>query len=178
MKVTAAQPPNATAAWPDGSPPRSGVPVPNRALIPITSMMTTAIAITVTCGGECWTVSMARLDGVERAGREVDRLLERRVDHLGDEDERDREHEREHLEPARPEHHPERQDGQRHDEVDAHVALGAHHVDHALERVVEARDQTARLAAGGRERRRAARGAARLVAGTKDGRRQHGRPPP
>ena len=68
MNVTAAQPPKATAAWPDGSPPRSGVPVPNRALIAITSMITTAIAITVMCGGECLTVSIARLEGLRRRG--------------------------------------------------------------------------------------------------------------
>ena len=35
--VAAIQPANATAAWPDGSPPRSGVPRPVQALTAITS---------------------------------------------------------------------------------------------------------------------------------------------
>ena len=115
-------------------------------------------------------------DRVERARREVDRLLERGVEHLGDEDERDREHQRQHLEPARAEDDAEREHGQGDEEVDAHVALRAHHVDHALEGVVEARDQAAGLALGGRGRRGAAGGAAGLVAVTKDG-RQPARPP-
>ena len=45
--VTAIQPANATAACPDGKPPRSGVPRPVTALIAMTRMIVTASAMSV-----------------------------------------------------------------------------------------------------------------------------------
>ena len=46
MIVTAAQAANAAAAWPDGSPPRSGVPRPTQAFSAITAIRVTIITTT------------------------------------------------------------------------------------------------------------------------------------
>ena len=47
MNVIAAQQPNASAAWPEGSPPRSGVPVPVIALTAMTTIIVRTSAMTV-----------------------------------------------------------------------------------------------------------------------------------
>src|SRR6478752_8240122 len=49
--VMATQPAKAIAAWPDGSPPRSGVPRPRNAFVPITSRIVSTSAISVTTVG-------------------------------------------------------------------------------------------------------------------------------
>ena len=78
---------------------------------------------------------------VERGGGDVDRLLQRRVDHLGDEDEGDREQKRDQLElrdadrESRPQHDHRRQ------EMDPHVPLRAEDVDDPFERKVDAFEQ-------------------------------------
>ena len=54
MIVIAVQPANATAAWPDGSPPRSGVPWPVAALIASTTTMVNSTApATSSVGAAC-----------------------------------------------------------------------------------------------------------------------------
>ena len=49
--VTAIQPAKASAAWPDGSPPRSGVPRPVSAFVAITSRIVRTSAIRVSSAG-------------------------------------------------------------------------------------------------------------------------------
>ena len=88
--------------------------------------------------------------GSKRRRRDVDHALDRRVQHLGDEDERDREHERDQLQPRDADGDRGGEDENRRDEVDAEVPLRPEDVDDPLEGVVEAVDQ----------RRRAARSAA------------------
>ena len=51
ISVTAIQPANAIAAWPDGSPPRSGVPRPVSAFVAITTITVSTSAISVSCAG-------------------------------------------------------------------------------------------------------------------------------
>ena len=51
MSVTAIQPANATAACPDGRPPRSGVPRPVYAFTATTRMTVTASATSVSSAG-------------------------------------------------------------------------------------------------------------------------------
>ena len=48
--VTAIQPANATAAWPDGRPPRSGVPRPVHAFVAMTRRTTRKSATSVSVG--------------------------------------------------------------------------------------------------------------------------------
>ncbi len=49
--VAAIQPANATAAWPDGSPPRSGVPRPVHAFVASTANTVSTSATSVSCAG-------------------------------------------------------------------------------------------------------------------------------
>jgi len=91
-------------------------------------------------------MSFASFHRVERRRGDVDSRLDRGVDHLGDEDERDRDEEGDQLEAG--DVRDERRD-QHHDrdrEVDPHVPLGAEHVDDPLDRVVEALDDRGRAA--------------------------------
>ena len=77
---------------------------------------------------------------VERRRGDVDRRLERRVQHLGDQHERDPDDQRQQLDLLHPDGQ-RRGPGRRRDgEVDPHVPLGAEHVDDPLEREVEGLD--------------------------------------
>ena len=145
--VTAIQPANATAACPDGRPPRSGVPRPVNAFVVITTRIVSTSAISVSSAGAsesrsrncelrsptCPEDQIADGNGVDRGDQHrsggdvlgqlrhrvgcgagnVDRRLDRGVDHLGDEDERDREQEHDELEPADVERQRRHQDAGR-----------------------------------------------------------------
>jgi hypothetical protein len=91
---------------------------------------------------------------VERRRGDVDRSLDRRVDHLRDEHERDGEQERDQLEAADPECGRGGDHGDRDREVDSEVPLRAEDVDDPLERVVEAVEQRRRTAGCRRRARR------------------------
>ena len=78
---------------------------------------------------------------VEGGRHHVDPRLERRVDHLGDQDERDREQQGDQLDPPHSGRDGRDQHRSSDREVDAHVPLRAQHVNHALEREVEALQQ-------------------------------------
>ena len=60
MSVTAIQPANATAAWPDGSPPRSGVPLPVNAFVAITTSVVSTSATSVSSAGTVESRSSSR----------------------------------------------------------------------------------------------------------------------
>ena len=78
---------------------------------------------------------------IEARRREVDHALDRRVEHLGNEDERDREHERDQLQPCHPERDRGREDEDRSEEMEPEVPLRPEDVNDPLERVVEAVEQ-------------------------------------
>ena len=101
---------------------------------------------------------------VEGRRRDVDHALDRRVQHLGNEDEGDREHEGDQLEPGDAGGDRAAEDENGREEVDAEVPLRAKDVDDPLERVVEAVDQR-RGTAGGRRRGTTRRPLALLVLG-------------
>ena len=65
MYVAAIQPAKASAAWPEGSPPRSGVPRPVSAFVEITTMIVTTSAIRVRSIGAFRTRSSSRELGSE-----------------------------------------------------------------------------------------------------------------
>ena len=58
--VAAIQPANAMPAWPDGSPPRSGVPRPVQAFVAMTTSATSTRATSVTSAGASRTRSSSR----------------------------------------------------------------------------------------------------------------------
>ena len=60
ISVTAIQPANATAAWPDGRPPRSGVPLPVSAFVAITTIVVSTSAISVSSAGTVESRSSSR----------------------------------------------------------------------------------------------------------------------
>ena len=66
MYVTAIQPANAIAAWPDGNPPRSGVPRPVHAFVAMTISVTRASAASVIVTGAFRRRSMAFVAGSPR----------------------------------------------------------------------------------------------------------------
>ena len=179
ISVTAIQPANATAACPDGRPPRNGVPLPVSAFVAITTIVVSTSAIKRQLGRDgrepveqprAAVGDLAREDEVadrdgdggrdqhgaggdvlrqlrhrvERGRRDVDRRLDGRVQHLRDQDERDREQQRDQLQLV--DAGDERRDQHEHrdGEVDPHVPLRAEHVDDPLEGEVERLDDRGR----------------------------------
>ena len=82
--------------------------------------------------------------GSKRRRRDVDHALDRRVQHLRDEHERDRKHERDELQARDADRDSGDEDEDRGEEVDAEVPLRPEDMDDPLERVVEAVEQRRR----------------------------------
>jgi len=87
---------------------------------------------------------------VERGRRDVDRALDRRVDHLADKNEGDRQQEGDQLEAADTEQRGGDDHGNCNCKVDAEVPLCPKDVDDPFERVVEAVEQRRRATRCGR----------------------------